>query len=165
MEILEKKIEALGIKKTYAKDTCPFYAQEEALGFFYILRGEVRVFQMDDSGKELEIVRLRPGEFFGEAIAFARERFPAYARVIKDTEVIYFDRRTVFQKLDHEPSIAKFFLTLLAKKCLVLNQRIETLRLRSVRQRLIQYLLSHCPEDRSYLIDLTIKKADLAKLL
>ena len=46
-----------------------------------------------------------------------------------------------------------------------LNQRIETLNLRTVRQRLAQYLLAYCGAERSSTIELTIKKLELAKHL
>jgi CRP/FNR family transcriptional regulator len=166
MENLDKRIQALGTKKFYGKDALLFLPQEEARGFFYILDGEVRVYRMDNKGKDIEIVRLHPGSFFGEAVAFAGGVYPAFARTVKPSEVLFFDTQAVFRKLREDPSIARFFLVLLANKCLVLNERIETLGLRTVRQRLAQYLLSHCPgEEKACLVELKIKKTDLARLL
>jgi CRP/FNR family transcriptional regulator len=166
MENLDKRIQALGVKKTYGKDAVVFLPHEEARGFFYILEGEIRVYRMDDEGKEVEIVRLRAGDFFGEAVAIAGGAYPAFARAVKPSEVLFFDRQTVYRKLGKDPSIARFFLVLLANKCLVLNERIETLGLRTVRQRIAQYLLSHCPgEDKACFVELKIRKCDLARLL
>jgi CRP-like cAMP-binding protein len=56
-------------------------------------------------------------------------------------------------------------LLLLARKCQVLNQRIETLGLRTVRQRLAQYLLSFCRGDEACRLELPIKKVELARQL
>jgi CRP-like cAMP-binding protein len=165
MEILDKKIEALGAKKTFHKDAFLFHAQDEAGGFFYVRRGGVRVFRMDENGREIEVVRLGPGDFFGEAAAIAGGRFPAYATATEETEVLHFDRWAVFRKIGQEPEVARFFLNLLAGKCLVLNERIESLGLRSVRQRLARYLLSCCGGDKSCLVELKTKKSDLAKHL
>jgi len=166
LEKLDQKIQALGQKKLYEKDSFLFFPQEKARGFFYILTGEVRVFRMDNKGKEVEIVRLLPGEFFGEAVAIGGGAYPAFSQAVKRTEVLFFDRQRVFRKLEADPSVAHFFLALLANKCLVLNERIETLGLRTVRQRLAQYLLSRCSGDeRACLVELKIKKSDLARLL
>ncbi len=166
MESLEKKIESLGTRKKYAKNAFLFLAQDPARGFYYILTGEIRVFRMDDKGRELEIVRLRPGEFFGEAIALLSGRFPAFARAVKDSEVLYFEKEVIFRKIDSDPSTARFFLALLARKCVVLNERIETLGLRTVRQRLAQYLLSRCRgKEMECVVELEIKKTELARLL
>jgi CRP-like cAMP-binding protein len=162
---LDKDIADLGTRRAYRKDAFLFLADEEAQGFYYILKGEVRVFRMDDSGKELEIVRLRPGDFFGEAIALLQGKFPAFARAAQDTEVLFFERPAVFRELEKNPAAAMFWLLLLARKCQVLNRRIETLGLRTVRQRLAQYLLSFCRNDEPFHFDLSIKKVELARQL
>jgi len=166
MDALGKKIAALGTKRSYRKEAFLFLAEEDARGFYYVISGEVRIFRMDESGREVEIVRLRPGEFFGEAIAFASGKFPAFARAARDTEVLFFERPTVLRSIQADPAVAVFFLVLLANKCILLNERIETLNLRTVRQRLAQYLLAHCSAaERSCDVNLTIKKSDLAKHL
>ncbi len=155
----------MGVKKVYRKGAFLFLAQEDARGFFLILKGEVRVFRMDDTGKELEIVRLRPGEFFGEAIAILKGRFPAFARATQDSEVLFFETQTVFRKMDEDPAVSKLMLFLLARKCQLLNQRIENLGLRTVRERLAQYLISFCRGDEACRLDLPIKKVELARQL
>jgi CRP/FNR family transcriptional regulator len=165
MDALDKKIAALGVNRSYRKEAFLFLAEEDARGFFYVLSGEVRVFRMDDSGREVEIVRLRPGEFFGEAIAIASGKFPAFARAARDTEVLFFERQAVLKSIQADSAVAEFFIVLLANKCILLNRRIETLNLRTVRQRLAQYLLAHCAAERSCTIDLAIKKCELAKHL
>ncbi len=165
MKILDKQIQTLGIKKKHSKKELLFSAGEEARGFFYVLSGEIRVFRMDEKGREIEVVRLQPGDFFGEAAVFAAGRFPAFAETTKDSEVLYFERDAFFRKLEKSPGLSRFFLGLLARKCLILNERIEALGLRTVRQRLAQYLLSHCSGDKGCVVDLKIKKADLARLL
>jgi CRP-like cAMP-binding protein len=165
MESLHKKIAALGKPIKYEKNSYLFQAQQDARGFYYLLKGAVRVFKMDESGRELEVVRLEPGDFFGEAIAFASTQFSAFAQATKETEVLFFEKGSFFRKLENDAAIARFFLTLLAKKCLLLNERIESLGLRTVRQRLIQYLLSQCQGKKGCLIELKIKKSELAQLL
>ncbi len=165
MEKLSPAVEALGIRKTYRADNFLFHAHDEARGFFYVERGAVRVFRMDDEGREMEIVRLGPGDFFGEAVAFAGGRFPAYARAAEDTSVLYFDRDAIFRRIGQDPETARFFLKLLAGKCITLNARIESLGLLSVRQRLARYLLDCCGGGQGCLVELKTKKADLARQL
>jgi CRP/FNR family transcriptional regulator, dissimilatory nitrate respiration regulator len=165
MDAPDRKIVSLGTKKSFPKDAFLFLAREEARGFFYITDGEVRVFRMDDSGREVEIARLRPGEFFGEAVALVAGRFPAFARAARDTEVLFFERTAVLRSLRKDPAVAEFFLGLLANKCLQLNERIETLNLRTVRQRLAQYLLARCREESACSLRLPIKKSELARHL
>ena len=58
-----------------------------------------------------------------------------------------------------------YFVDLLARKCVVLSNKIESLGLRTVRQRLIRYLLSQCSGEQKCLVELKIKKGELAKIL
>jgi CRP-like cAMP-binding protein len=161
----ERKIAALGLNKKISKNSYLFQPGDEATGFYYILGGKVRVFKMDENGREVEVVRLGAGEFLGEAIVLAADAFPAFAQATTDSEVLFFEKQSFLKKLDKDPAAARFFLTLLARKCLTLNERIESLGLRTVRQRLAQYLLSQCQGEKACVIDLKIKKSDLARIL
>jgi len=165
MKDLEQKIIELGFSKVFTKDEFLFHADDPAEGFYYLVSGEIRVFKMDEQGKEVEVVRPNPGDFFGEAIVFVQKKYPSYAQAVKDSQVVFFEKNSFFQKLERDPDIGMFFLHLLAKKCIVLNKRIEALELRTVRQRLVQYLVSSCGSDTSCVVTLPMKKAELAKLL
>lgn len=164
-ETPERRIHALGVRRSYPKGAMVFFPGERAMGFYYLLRGEVRVYQMDDGGKEAEISRFGPGEFFGEAVALAEGVYPAFARATEVTDVLYFDSRKIWREIERDPAVARFFLRLLAGKCLLLSGRIEALGLRTVRQRLIQFLLAGCSGEGRYLIELKLRKADLARAL
>jgi len=165
MDDIQDKLKALGRKKAYKKAEFLFHARDEARGFYRVQSGEVRVFKMDEEGREVEIVRLKPGDFFGEAIVFAGQKFPAYAQAVKDTDVLFFEKDAVFSGIKKNPSTASLFLELLAGKCLILNARLEALGLKTVRQRLAQYLLSRCSGTNACKVELTIKKTDLARQL
>jgi CRP/FNR family transcriptional regulator len=165
MKHSEKIIAGLGRLKRYAQGSFLFQAEEKAAGFYYVETGEVRVFKMDEQGRELDVARLGPGEFLGEAIAFVSGRFPFYAQVVKDSEIAFFEIYSVFGRIESDPAMARFFIELLARKCVALSNRVESLGLRTIRQRLIQYLLAHCYGSGHCLVELKIKKGDLAKLL
>lgn len=165
MKEFDETVKSLGRTKKYQKGEILFSAQEKANGFFYVESGEVRVYKMDENGREVEVVRLGPGDFLGEAIVFVSSEFPFFAQAVKDSEVLFFDRTTILRAMETEPSVAKFFVSLLASKCVVLSRRVESLGLLTVRQRLIQYLLSKCSGGQQCVIELKVKKSDLAKIL
>lgn len=165
MKHSENRIKGLGRLKSYAEGSFLFQPEEKAAGFYYVETGEIRVFKMDEQGRELEVARLGPGDFLGEAIAFVSGRFPFYAQAAKDSSVYYFEAQALFRRIESDPAIARFFIGLLAQKCVVLSSRVESLGLRTVRQRLIQYLLARCYGSGHCLVELKIKKGDLAKIL
>jgi len=165
MKHSENRIKGLGKLKRYVEGSFLFQAEEKATGFYYVEIGEIRVFKMDEQGRELEVARLGPGDFLGEAIAFVSGRFPFYAQAAKDSSVFYFEAKALFRRIESDPAIARFFIGLLAQKCVVLSSRVESLGLRTVGQRLIQYLLARCYGSGHCLVELKIKKGDLAKIL
>jgi len=165
MKDLLTDIKNLGRVQIFKKGEFLFNSGDAANGFYYIQIGEIRIFRMDDQGREVEVVRLNPGDFFGEAVAFVSEKFPAFAQAVNNAEVLFFQKDTVFQQIDKDPSIARFFISLLAKKCTVLNKRIETLELKTVRQRLSQFLLMQFHGRQSDEIVLNMKKVELARFL
>ncbi len=155
----------LGSLKKFEKGEILFTPHEEAGGFYYVSSGEIRVYKMDEQGREVEVVRIGPGGFLGEAIVFVSPEFTVFAQAVKDSQALFFDKREINKEMDVNPQIAKFFIDLLAKKCVVLSNRIESLELRTVRQRLIQYLLANCSGDKKCMVELRIKKTELAKIL
>ncbi len=165
IEPIPSRLKQLGRAKTYQKDEMLFYVQDKAEGFYYVEAGEIRVFKMDEQGKEIEVTRLNPGDFLGEAIVFVSPAFPFYAQAVKQARVFFFEKEKILSAIDRDPKIAKFFLNLLAEKCLILNKRIESLGLKTVRQRLIQYLLSRCPGEQTCSVELKQRKGELAKIL
>ncbi len=162
---IEDAIKDIGQPKKYQKNELLFSAQQKADGFYYVQTGEIRVFKMDEQGREVEVVRLEPGDFLGEAILFVSSAFPFFAQAVKDSQVLFFEKNKIFKRIEEEPSIAKFFLNLLARKCIILNKRIETLGLQTVRQRLVQYLLLNCSGEQQCTIKLKTRKLELAKIL
>ncbi len=156
---------ALGRLKKFQKGEILFSAQDEADGFYYVEKGEIRVYKMDEQGREAEVTRLGPGGFLGEAIVFASETYPVFAQALTDSDVLFFLKKKINQEIAKNPRIAVYFVHLLARKCVVLSNKIESLGLRTVRQRLIRYLLSYCSGDQYCLVELKIKKGELAKIL
>ena len=163
--ILPDGLRELGRLERFKKGSVLFSAQDEADGFYYILRGEIRVYKMDEQGRELEVVRLGPGDFLGEAVVFVSAVFPVFAQAAANSEVLFFDRGRIDRSMAKDPHLAKYFVDLLARKCLVLSSRIESLGLRTVRQRLIRYLLTRCSGEQRCVVELKIKKGELAKTL
>ncbi len=165
MEILIRHIQRRGELRRYSAGESLFHAGDPAAGLFFVKKGEIRIFKMDRQGKEMEVVRLGNKSFFGEAILFTSETLPAYAEAVTESEVFFLHKRQLFEDLEKTPGLARGLLSLLARKCLILNQRIEVLGLQTVRQRLAHYLLSRCKGQSSCTISLDINKTELAKYL
>lgn len=165
MNNIETVIEGIGVAKSFRKGEMLFHAQDKANGLYYVQAGIIRVYRMDEQGKEVEVVRLEKGDFLGEAILFVSSVFPVFAQAAEDAKLVFVSKESLFRSLETNPDLSKFFLKLLAKKCVILNKRIDTLGFKSVRQRLIHYLITRCKGKTECWIDLPVKKVELAQLL
>jgi CRP-like cAMP-binding protein len=151
-----------GRSRRFAKGTVLFQEGDRAGTFFRIDRGEVRVSKLGDDGRQLEVARLGSGEFIGEAVALAGGRFPFRAEAATDADTTVFRAAEVLEAIGRDRAAARFFVDLLARKCLVLSRRVESLGLETVRQRLVRYLLGHCGGGASCSVRLPVKKGELA---
>jgi CRP/FNR family transcriptional regulator len=165
LETLPDGLKEIADFKRFRKGEMLFAAQDQVKGFYYVKAGRIRVYKMDEQGREAEVVRLGPGGFLGEAVVFASASYPVFAQAVTDSEVLYFAKEKINKALSQNPALSLYFVRLLASKCVVLSDKVEMLGLRTVRQRLIQYLLSHCSGDRHCMVDLKVKKGELAKIL
>ena len=165
MSELPAYIRCFGRESAYAKGAFLFQAEEEAEAFFFVLSGEIRVFKMDEQGRELEVTRLGNGDFVGEAFALVRSRYPYFAQAARGTRVLVFGADAADKAIAISHDAARFFVRLLARKCVQLSGRVESLGMKTVRQRLAGYLLSGCREKGPCAIALPMTKGDLAKAL
>jgi CRP-like cAMP-binding protein len=159
------RLRPLGVSRRFARGELLFSEGDPAEGFYVLEAGEVRVYNMDATGREVEVARLEPGETLGEAVAFSGGRFPSYAQAVRESRALYLSASAVFRRIEADPGLAKDLVGLLSRKCLTLSRRVESLGLLTVKQRLAQYLLSQCSGQGRCRVDLAMKKGDLARLL
>jgi len=133
----------LGLRRELPEGGRVFRQGEEAKSCFFLERGEVLLRKLSRTGAELEIGRLSEGDWFGEAVLFASGLYPADAFASKASTLLEFRREAIVPARD--PSVATYFLSLLAGKCLMLNRRIEVLAIMDSRERLARFILSLCP--------------------
>lgn len=165
MKDLLNSIKPLGQKRNYNKDLFLFHEGDSAAGFYYVVSGKIRVFKMDEQGREMEVVRISAGGFLAEAVIFAEDIYPLFAQAAVQTEVLFFHREDILRRLHEDPDLGELFIRLLARKCVILNQKIESLGLLTVRQRIARYLLDRCSGKNNCTVKLGAKKGDIAKSL
>ena len=164
-DTLIEDLRPLGVSKKIAPLSTLFNAGAPANGFYVVLSGEIRLFKMDEHGKEIELSRMHSGQFLGEIILFAANSFPVNAVATKQTELLFFEKSKILNAIETNSKIARGLLELLARKCLSLNQIIEKMALTTVRQRLCSYFLDLSEATNLDLISLPSTKKDLADKL
>lgn len=93
------------------------FAEKSKAHFYYQIKtGEVKMFNMNDSGKEFVQGIFYDGDSFGEPPLLGDFNYPASAAAIKATELYKLSKTKLFELLTHNPEINLKFTKALAKR-------------------------------------------------
>lgn len=133
--------------KRLPKGEMLFQKGDLAHGFYVIVFGQVKLAFPSSSGNEKVVEIIGPKQSFGEAAMFAQRPYPVFAQAIADSLLLHVSRDAVFEMLETDNSFARHMLAGLAMRMHALIQDVESYSLRSSAQRVIGYLLQHCPAE------------------
>lgn len=125
-----------------------FTKDDPAKQFFFIRKGQIKLYRLSIGGVEKVIHIVNAGDTFAEAIIFMEQHaYPINAETLAPSDIIGFDN-AVFVSILRESPDACF--RLLADMSIRLRWRIddiEALSLQNATLRFINYLLQQLPED------------------
>lgn len=126
-----------------------FQKGDAAHGFYLVVYGQIKLAFPSFGGIEKVVDIIGPRQSFGEAVMLAQRPYPVFAEAIIDTLLIHVSKGVVFDLLENDPAFSRRMLIGLAMHNHSLVHDIEAYSLRSSAQRVIGYLLQHCPDDGS----------------
>ena len=126
-----------------------------------VLAGSARSLIQDAAGGELIVSLVEPGSFLGVLLAASRTRkSPVTVQATQETTAIFFPAR----ELTRSPLLENF-LDSVAEQSLSLNDRIDCLIRRSVREKVSTYLLRTAARQGSREITLPLDREAMANYL
>ena len=90
--------------------------KKRAFFYFQIKSGEVKMFNLNENGKEFIQGFFYEGESFAEPPLFADFKYPASAAAVKPTAIYKLSKTKLFELLTHNPEINLKFTKALAKR-------------------------------------------------
>jgi len=159
-------IEKISVNKYFNKGEIIFYDGDEGVGFYLVVEGSVNVYKLSAEGKEQILHIVKEGETIGAVPVFSGESFPANARSISKSHLLFFHRERFIHLITNKPALTMNILALLSMRLRKFTVQIENLTLKEIPGRLAAYLLYLSREQGDKdLIKLNIAKAQLANLL
>lgn len=158
-------LERLGATSgSYEKDETIFWEGRSADTVGIILSGGVHIVREDRGGNRSVIAWMDAPQLFGEAFAFSGiDRFPVSVIAASDSEIVLISARKMLAMSGEDPRIIQNLLRIIAKKNLLLKERIELLYIRTTKEKLMAYLSDQAkaqgsrrftiPHDRQALAD------------
>jgi CRP-like cAMP-binding protein len=160
------EIEKIAVDKHFDKGDVIFYDGDEGNGFYLVATGSVSVYKLSSEGKEQILHIVKEGDTIGAVPVFSGKSFPANARAISKSHLLFFDRKKFIQLITNKPSLTMNILALLSMRLREFTIQVENLSLKEIPGRLAAYLLYLSQEQGDKdLIKLNISKIQLANLL
>ncbi|MBF0158910.1 MAG: Crp/Fnr family transcriptional regulator [Magnetococcales bacterium] len=119
-----------------------FDNNQQAERFFFLHRGQIKLYRISPSGQEKIIEFVKPGEFFAVAVMFMeRTYYPVCASALMSTHLYSFDNRPFITTLRESPETCFRVMAEMSKRLRCQVGEIDSLSLQSARSRLVDYLL------------------------
>ena len=155
-------------EKRIVKGEMLFKKGDDASGFYVVLYGQVKLAFPSAQGAEKVVDIIGPRQSFGEAVMFMNRPFPVFAQALSDTLLLHLSKTIVFDMLRDDVTFARAMLAGLSLRLHTLVHDVESYSLRSGTQRVLGYILQHCPtrsDNNQATITLETSKVILASLL
>ncbi|RMG71102.1 MAG: Crp/Fnr family transcriptional regulator [Bacteroidetes bacterium] len=140
-------------KRHFKKGEFIYFSDDTADKVFFIHQGAVKIAGYAPSGEEMIKAILHPGEIFGELAVFGEEKRQDFAQAIEDTEVCIQTREMVVSLMRDVNSFGRFLNTLVGRRVIYTQKRMESLLFKDARTRVIEYVLEQAEKNGKTLLD------------
>lgn len=152
--------------KTYSKGEIIAHEDDECRSLALVLFGTVEIQRLYSNGKYIVLSRLLQGDVFGEALVFSKSKtYPATVIALSECKVLFINKEDVLKICSYEEKVLENFISLLSDKVFILNSKIKSISFKSLRQKVINYILNEIKEQKSNSIILNNTKEEIASLL
>ena len=130
--------------KEYRKNECICHVGDHLQGFGLVLRGVVQVFTEDINGQRVIMANVSSGSTFAESLCFLEESSsPVCIFAAADCKILWLKCRNLKKGCSE---LTNRFISMLARRTLSMNDRIQILSKLTLREKLLTYL-SQCAKE------------------
>jgi CRP-like cAMP-binding protein len=156
--------------RSVGKGETIFLEGDPSSHFYMVLQGEVKVFKMLESGRELILDLFRDGESFGEVALVDGSEFPASAVAMEPSSLLALSRKDYLLLLERFPEVARSIIRDLTLRMHALRRRVEVLGEMGVQSRIANLLLIYARQlgqetPQGLLIPLHLSRNEVASLV
>lgn len=154
-------------QKEYRKGEYLFKEQSNPRGIYIVRKGKIKIFQMNNDGKQSIVYIYRRGDYFGYRPILANEPHPVSA-VAMENVLVTFIPREVFLDMVKSPALAKELLFTLSKEFSVWINKMTVFSQYSVKKRVALALLilnNIYKQHEDKVVQILIKRDDFASFV
>lgn len=148
---------------SYKKGEVIFQEEETCTSIGLIINGTINIERIYPNGKSIVMSKFKDGDVFGEALLFSKvNKYPATVIALSDCRVLYLTKNEIVKLFSMENRIMENFMMLLSEKIIILNNKIRSIALKSVRQKVVDYILCEYMNEKNKEIILKYSKEEIA---
>lgn len=142
---------ALGVTRTYPKNTLLVHEGDSSDQLYVLLTGKLKVFLADEDGKEIVVDMLGPGQYFGEMALDGAAR-SASVMTLEPSRLAVIQHDDFKQFLAGNPEAALALIVTLIRRARNLTRTIGNLALLDVYGRVARLLMENAVEENGRLV-------------
>jgi len=132
--------------KAYQKGNYLAIAGEKFHGLGIMLEGEAAVYKENMAGNRVMMVLLKPGDVFGEILAFSTESlWPVTVEAQQPCKALFISRHKIVGECGRacpwHRKLIENMLTMVSERAIALSRKVEYLSIKSIRGKISAYLL------------------------
>ena len=155
--------------KTYKKNETITIEGEQLTGIGIVLDGKVIICKETLAGDRVIMSKLTVGELFGEVAAFSTNIWLSTVEAYTDCTIMFFPPQKIVgvchKSCTGHKTLIQNMLQIVAIKALILNEKVELLSLKSIREKISIYLLKQYNINNSLIFNIPLNRKELAEYL
>lgn len=151
---------------SYNKGQILFQEGDACKNIGIIEEGSIQVERIYSSGKSIVLAKLSAGDVFGEALVISSTAlYPATVIAKSNCKIIFINKKEIMKLCSSNERILENFVTLLSDKVIMLNKKVKSTSLKSVKHKVVDYILEKSNVENSNVIMINESKEDIAAYL
>ena len=116
----------------------------------FILSGDIRVYKVGQTGREITLYEIGPGEtcILNASCILSGQAYPAYAVAVSDVNVVLVPSAVFRRTVSDDESLRSFVFTLLSQRLSGVMELVEEVAFRRMDERLSDYLIEKSENSR-----------------
>jgi CRP/FNR family cyclic AMP-dependent transcriptional regulator len=127
--------------QVFKKKQMVYTYNQRPANLFFVNKGKVKTFKINDDGKELITDIYKEGEFMGYTSLLEEHSYLDNAEVLEDTELMIIPKADFITLISNDPIVAKSFIKLLSHNLIEKEEKLVNLAYNSLRKRVANGLL------------------------
>ena len=165
-EIKEIFLHIKYLEATYDKGQILFQEGDICENIGIVEEGEIKLERIYSNGKGIVLNKLSKGDVFGEALVISSTAlYPATVIAKSNCKILFINRKEIIKLCSSNTKILENFITLLSDKVIMLNNKVKSTTLKSVKHKVVNYILDRNDDSKSNIIKLEESKEEIAAYL